>query len=476
MIAALLDHLWQSTLFAACIAALALLVRRQAARLRFALWLAASLKFLIPFSALVLLGRWLLPPVLVPGPMLAALKPAALPFSAGPMTIKAVPAVLAGELLLGIWAAGMLFALGRTLWHMREMHLLLRDAADLDIAAPVPVKSAASFLEPGLVGIFRPVILLPAGLARNLTREELNAVLAHELTHLARRDNLTAALHMLVETVFWFHPLVWWISRRLVEERERACDENVLANGNAPLVYAESILKVCRYYVQTPLACTSGMSGPDLNVRLTAIMKGGEWEELPPPTILLLASLSAAALMLPVAAGMLGSLPVTPIAAKMESALNTALPVIVPQLAPPAPAPRPHRVRARIAPPVTAPEPVAVLPQPVETPPPSVMAQPAVIFGVVRPILPALPADPAADELVCRRPEALPGKRLAGPTICKPQSEWAQLKAQGLDVAPDGSIYEKSAYEKNRTLEARACGSVGAGSASNAYRAAIACF
>ena len=87
MIAALLDHLWQSTLFAACVAALALLVRRQAARLRFALWLAASLKFLLPFSALVLLGRWLLPPVLVPGPVLAALKPAALPFSAGPIVI-----------------------------------------------------------------------------------------------------------------------------------------------------------------------------------------------------------------------------------------------------------------------------------------------------------------------------------------------------------------------------------------------------
>ena len=76
------------------------------------------------------------------------------------------------------------------------MHLLLRDARDLNIAAPVPVKAAASFLEPGLIGIFRPVILLPEGLARNLTPGELDAVLAHELTHLARRDNLTAALHM----------------------------------------------------------------------------------------------------------------------------------------------------------------------------------------------------------------------------------------------------------------------------------------
>ena len=195
MIAALLDHLWQSTLFAVCVAALAMLVRRQAARLRFALWLTASLKFLLPFSALVSLGRWLLPPVLVPGPVLAALEPAALPFSAGPMIIKAAPALMTGELLLALWATGILVVLGRVLWHMREMQLLLREACDLDIAAPVPVKSAASFLEPGLIGIFNPVILLPEGLVRNLTREELDAVLAHELSHLDRRDNLTAALH-----------------------------------------------------------------------------------------------------------------------------------------------------------------------------------------------------------------------------------------------------------------------------------------
>ncbi len=474
MIAALLDHLWQSTLFAACVALLALLVRRQAARLRFALWLAASLKFLIPFSALVLLGRWLFPPVLVSAQVIETLKPAALPFSAGPIMLKTVPALMTGELLVMIWAAGMLFALGRALWHMREMHLLLRDATDLDIAAPVPVKSAPSFLEPGLIGIFRPVILLPEGLARSLTGAELDAVLAHELTHLARRDNLTAILHMLVETVFWFHPLVWWISRRLIEERERACDENVLACGNAPLVYAESILKVCRYYVQTPLACAPGMSGPDLNVRLTAIMKGGGSDELPPATVLLLAGLSAATLMLPIGAGMLGTLPVTPIAKQMakqmEQVLNAALPLLapIPEIAV-APAPRPahRRAVARVAPPAET------LPQ-VETPPPA-LSQPAVITTVIKIVLPTLPAiEPAyGDDMFCRRPEALPGKRLLGPTICKPQSEWAALRAKGLDVAPNGSVYSLSTYQKNRALTARFCSSAGMPGATMGNRWAI---
>jgi bla regulator protein BlaR1 len=53
----------------------------------------------------------------------------------------------------------------------------------------------------------------------------MEAMLAHELCHVRRRDNLTSAMHMVVEVVFWFHPLVWWIGVRLMEERERACDE-----------------------------------------------------------------------------------------------------------------------------------------------------------------------------------------------------------------------------------------------------------
>jgi hypothetical protein len=53
----------------------------------------------------------------------------------------------------------------------------------------------------------------------------MEAMLAHELCHVRRRDNLVAAMHMMVEAVFWFHPLVWWIGVRLMEERERACDE-----------------------------------------------------------------------------------------------------------------------------------------------------------------------------------------------------------------------------------------------------------
>ena len=76
---------------------------------------------------------------------------------------------------------------------------------------------------------------------------EIDAVLAHEHEHIARHDNLKDSVHRLVETLFWFHPAVWWIGRQMIEERERACDEAVLAGGHDGGEYASGILAVCRH-------------------------------------------------------------------------------------------------------------------------------------------------------------------------------------------------------------------------------------
>ncbi len=142
----------------------------------------------------------------------------------------------------------------------------------MDISAPVEIRSSPGLLEPGIVGFLRPILLLPAGIEQHLTPLQLEAVLAHELCHVRRRDNLSSAIHMIVEAVFWFHPLVWWIGARLVEERERACDEEVLRIFGEPRAYAEGILNVCKLYVESPLACVSGVTGSDIKKRIEAIM------------------------------------------------------------------------------------------------------------------------------------------------------------------------------------------------------------
>ncbi|MDQ2840668.1 MAG: M56 family metallopeptidase [Acidobacteriota bacterium] len=169
------------------------------------------------------------------------------------------------------------------------------------------VRSSPGQLEPGVVGLFRPILLVPAGITERLQAPQWKAVLAHELCHARRRDNLTSSIHMIVETIFWFHPLVWWIGARLVEERERACDEAVLNLGNEPHDYAEGILNVCKSYLESPLRCVSGVTGSDLKTRIQAILAGRLACELTFAKKLALAVAAMAAITIPVAIGMTGA-------------------------------------------------------------------------------------------------------------------------------------------------------------------------
>ncbi|HWG38749.1 MAG TPA: M56 family metallopeptidase, partial [Terriglobales bacterium] len=129
-------------------------------------------------------------------------------------------------------------------------------------------------------------------------------VLAHERCHLRRRDNLWSALHRLVEVGFWFHPFVWWIGARMVAERERACDEAVLAEGRDPAVYARAMIEVCRHFVAVPVDCAAGISGGGLSGRVRAVLDRKLGARLTPLRALLLAVLAVAAVAAPVAAGM----------------------------------------------------------------------------------------------------------------------------------------------------------------------------
>ena len=131
--------------------------------------------------------------------------------------------------------------------------------------------------------------------------------MAHELCHVRRRDNLLASVHMVVEAVFWFHPLVWWIGARLVEERELACDEEVLRLGNEPRTYADGILNVCKSYVESPLRCVSGVTGSDLKKRIQAILAGCVARELNFGRKVGLAVAGILAVTLPVAVGVMNA-------------------------------------------------------------------------------------------------------------------------------------------------------------------------
>jgi bla regulator protein BlaR1 len=131
----------------------------------------------------------------------------------------------------------------------------------------------------------------------------MNAILAHELCHVRRRDNLLALIHMIVEAIFWFHPLVWWIGAQLIEERECACDEDVVSRGNAPDLYAEAIVKVCKWSTESPLTCVAGVTGGDLKRRIEQIMNARDVPGLSFAKKTALTVAGAAVLMAPVLVG-----------------------------------------------------------------------------------------------------------------------------------------------------------------------------
>src|SRR5207249_10465429 len=80
-----------------------------------------------------------------------------------------------------------------------------------------------------VAGYFRPIILLPMSAITGLSTAQLEAILAHELAHIRRHDYLVNLLQTLVETVFFYHPAIWWLSNQIRCERENCCDDVAIA-------------------------------------------------------------------------------------------------------------------------------------------------------------------------------------------------------------------------------------------------------
>ena len=303
------NHLWQSTLFAGVVALIALALRKHQARVRYWLWMAASAKFLIPLALLISLGSHLARrpshSMQSQDGMVAAVDAMSQPFTdvaafdaPDPPMVSAPtqpavprsPMALLPALLGVVWLCGCITVIGYWCVQWRRIAKVVEEAQPLlegrevEALRRMEAKTrrhrrriadlvvARDSMEPGLCGIARPVLLWPEGITPHFDDAHLEAILAHEVCHVRRRDNLTSVVHMLVEAIFWFHPLVWWMERRLVEERERACDESVLEVCGRPQVYAESLLKVCEFCVESPLACISGITGADLKRRIGQIM------------------------------------------------------------------------------------------------------------------------------------------------------------------------------------------------------------
>lgn len=331
----IVDHLWQSTLVAALVGLLTLVLRRNRAQTRYWLWLAASAKFFVPFAALVALAsqfNWLSPVAIPRMDVAFVIDTPGAPFYrpgfriAMPASQSALPAVSSTVIsgaALSLWllGTGLIILTWAVRW--RRVAATVRGAVPLEDGRvldtlrrveafgghtkAIPLVASHTSLEPAVFGILRPVLLWPTHLEEHLSNEQIEAILAHELVHVRHRDNLAAAVHMVVQALFWFNPLVWWIGKRLIDERERACDETVIRWGSDRQVYAESILKTCQFSMQSPLVCMAGVTGSDLKARIESIMRSQGGEQLNLSKKALLAIVSIATIAVPVALGALTS-------------------------------------------------------------------------------------------------------------------------------------------------------------------------
>ena len=313
MLKLLIEHVWQSTLWALCAAAISFLVPQGRPDIRFRIWLFASFKFFFPIAPLIRLGEELRPQnlqFLSPEVLRSVLDGVPSRLVVGPTTGPTGPLSLLTSsvlpmLLLALWLAG---SLTLAVLYTREMFRLQRLVATAEKQGTyrgVPLVSVRSIHEPGVFGFVRPVMVLPAGLHSTLNSEQFDAVLAHEACHVQRIDNLWATLHAIVQVAFWFDPVVWWIGAQLVKEREAACDADVIALGHDARIYAEALLTVCKTHLANRQIFTTGITGADLPTRIEKIIARTPTKPLSPPLKLVLGSLVLSVLAVPFAYGAL---------------------------------------------------------------------------------------------------------------------------------------------------------------------------
>jgi beta-lactamase regulating signal transducer with metallopeptidase domain len=159
--------------------------------------------------------------------------------------------------VFGAWAAiaaWFLLGVGRGLWHLRVLRKscvpidptmldvrLQRTLARNGASRPVTLCTSPSVHVPTAIGLISPAVILPTWVMQELSYDELNQILLHELAHLRRYDDWTNLAQKLVKALFFFHPAVWWIEKQVSLEREMACDDAVVAETASPRAYAECL-------------------------------------------------------------------------------------------------------------------------------------------------------------------------------------------------------------------------------------------
>ncbi|MEM7588138.1 MAG: M56 family metallopeptidase, partial [Acidobacteriota bacterium] len=310
----LLHFLWQGALVGGVLAAALTLLHRQDARLRYAISLGALLTMaVLPITtAMTLVSQTELASPATPSssPPMQATASASAPLPApADAALPAASNLSTGETLATrwlepalpwlvlLWLAGVaaLAVMQYGGWQrvsrlrtrgVRSVEDELQQLCDslgqrLGIQRSVPLLESARVAVPTVVGLLRPVILVPVSALSGLTPQQLTSILAHELAHVRRYDPWVNALQVAIETVLFYHPAVWWASRQVRTLREHCCDDLAVELCGDRMTLARALAELEEMRFATPVFALGATGGPLLQ-RIRRLV--GDGEELRSPS------------------------------------------------------------------------------------------------------------------------------------------------------------------------------------------------
>lgn len=261
----LLHFVWQGAIIAS---ALWLALRfAQSSRTRYALASAA----LLLMALTPIMNYW---DAALSAPQLAE----RLPGLAGRLPVNsASPSAAEFVWLPYLWLAGVALCSIRVMRAALATQQLQRGARTIANPCPQLFDRAVRIVEsvrvkvPAQLGVLKPVILLPLGMAMQLPAAQLEAILAHELAHIRRHDYLVNLLQVFVETLLFYHPGVWWVSQVMRREREHCADDLALAMTRDPHAYASALLTLEE---ARQAGFATAANGGDLKTRIERALAG----------------------------------------------------------------------------------------------------------------------------------------------------------------------------------------------------------
>jgi ankyrin repeat protein/beta-lactamase regulating signal transducer with metallopeptidase domain len=206
------------------------------------------------------------------------------------------------RLAIGLWGGRRMVHTSKPITHQRILKAIADAAEGMELAYVPAVAYCSSVVVPSVLGVLRPMLLLPFSVVSGLTPEQVEVLVMHEFAHIRRQDHIFNLLQRVVEAFLFFHPLIWYLSWRIRQERELCCDDLVLAAGRSADTYARSLIRMAELGIEDPIGTvavvTLAASGDRSTLRHRVMRLLGHQQQSPPVRLRRIGSIVASTLVM----------------------------------------------------------------------------------------------------------------------------------------------------------------------------------